>query len=74
MLYKFSCLCDTNLTFLGKTNRHLVVRSLEHLEFEKAEPKSEIKQHFFKNAWFVESQILTILKLSKNVSLVLRPK
>ena len=48
VVYKFSCLCDTNLTYIGKTKRHLVVRSLEHLEFEKAEPKSEIKEHLKK--------------------------
>ena len=48
VVYKFSGLCDTNLTYIGKTKRHLVVRSLEHLEFEKAEPKSEIKEHLKK--------------------------
>ena len=45
VVYKFTCLCDTNLTYIGKTKRHLVVRHLEHLEFEKSEPKSEIKNH-----------------------------
>ena len=48
VVYKFSCLCATNLTYIGKTKRHLIVRSLEHLEFEKAEPKSEIKEHLKK--------------------------
>ena len=48
VVYKFSCLCATNLTYIGKTKRHLTVRGLEHLEFEKAEPKSEIKEHLKK--------------------------
>ena len=43
VVYKFTCLCDTNLTYIGKTKRHLVVRKSEHLEFESKEPKSEIK-------------------------------
>ena len=45
VVYKFTCLCDTNITYIGKTKRHLVVRSLEHLQFEDPEPKSEIKTH-----------------------------
>ena len=49
MVYKFTCLCDTNLTYIGKTKRHLVVRKSEHLEFESEEPKSEIiKEHLKK--------------------------
>ena len=45
VVYKFKCLCDTNLTYIGKTKRHLMTRCLEHLEFNKSEPKSEIKTH-----------------------------
>ena len=45
VVYKFTCLCDTSLTYIGKTKRHLSVRGLEHLEFEKESPKSEIKSH-----------------------------
>ena len=48
VVYKFSCLCDTNLTYIGKTKRHLVAISLECLEFETAEPKSEIKEQLKK--------------------------
>ena len=48
VVYKFTCLCDTNLTYIGKTKRHLVVRKSEHLEFESKEPKSEIKEHLKK--------------------------
>ena len=28
VVYKFSCLCDANLTYIGKTKRHLCVRCL----------------------------------------------
>ena len=45
VVYKFTCLCDTNLTYIGKTKRHLAVRSLEHLEFKSENPKSEVKVH-----------------------------
>ena len=44
VVYKFSCLCDTNLTYIGKTKRHLMVRYLEHLDIENSK-KSEIKEH-----------------------------
>ena len=44
-VYKYTCLCDTSLTYIGKTKRQLAVRSEEHLRFEKDLPKSEIKTH-----------------------------
>ena len=44
-VYKYTCLCDTSLTYIGKTKRHLAVRSEEHLRFERDLPKSEIKTH-----------------------------
>lgn len=44
VVYKFSCLCDTNVTYIGKTKRHLMVRCLEHLDIENSK-KSEIKEH-----------------------------
>ena len=44
VVHKFSCLCDTNLTYIGKTKRHLMVRRLEHLVIENSQ-KSEIKRH-----------------------------
>ena len=30
VIYKFNCLCDTNLFYIGKTKRHLVARVKEH--------------------------------------------
>ena len=44
VVYKISCLCDTNFTSLGKPTRHLIVRCLEHLDIENSQ-KSEIKEH-----------------------------
>ena len=68
VVYKFTCLCDASLTYIGKTKRHLRVRCLEHLEYEKKLPKSEIKSHLnecdiCKNCNFDNFQIL---KKSKN--------
>ena len=45
-VYKYTCLCDASLTYIGKTKRHWAVRSEEHLRFEKDIPKSEIKTQF----------------------------
>ena len=45
VVYKYTCLCDTNLTYIGKTKRHLAVRSLEHLLYESEKPESEVKSH-----------------------------
>ena len=63
VVYKFTCLCDTNISYIGKTKRHLVVRSLEHLKFEDPEPKSEVKTHLkgcgiCRNAKFDNFEIL----------------
>ena len=44
VVYKFSGLCDSNVTYIGKTKRHLMVRCLEHLDIESSK-KSEIKEH-----------------------------
>ena len=45
VVYKFTCLCDASLSYIGKTKRHLVVRSDEHLRYEKEQPQGEIKTH-----------------------------
>ena len=45
VVYKFTCLCDASLTYIGKTKRHFGVRSLEHLDFMKVNPVSEVKSH-----------------------------
>ena len=45
MSYIRTLVCDTSLTYIGKTKRHLVVRSEEYLRYEKDLPKNEIKTH-----------------------------
>ena len=45
VVYKYTCLCDTNITYIGETKRHLAVRSSEHLLYEEKHHKSEIKTH-----------------------------
>ena len=39
-------MCDANLTYIGKTERHLCVRCLEHVDIEDKTP-SAIKDHIF---------------------------
>ena len=45
VVYRFTCLCDASLTYIGKTKRQLVARSLEHLEYEKKKPEGVVKDH-----------------------------
>ena len=44
VVYKFSCLNDSDLFYIGKTKRHLATRVSEHLNFEK-ENNSAIASH-----------------------------
>jgi hypothetical protein len=44
VVYKFTCLRDAELTYVGKTTRHLVTRVHEHLTFGNNKP-SAIKDH-----------------------------
>ena len=48
VVYKYTCLCDTNITYIGKTKRHLAVRCSEHLVLGNKEPKSEVESHLSK--------------------------
>ena len=41
VVYKFDCLCDINISYIGKTKRHLATRIKEHRS-----EKSAIGQHF----------------------------
>ena len=36
VIYKFTGSCDKSITYIGKTIRHLAVRSKEHLEYNSA--------------------------------------
>ena len=44
VVYKFTCWCDTNLTYTGMSSRHLSTRVREHLNLNSKQ-KSSIKDH-----------------------------
>ena len=44
VVYEFKCLCDANLSYIGKTKRHLLTRAMEHLTLG-GDCKSEVKTH-----------------------------
>ena len=44
VLYKFTCLCDTNLIYIGMSSRHLIIGVKEHLNLADSR-KSAIKDH-----------------------------
>ena len=35
VVYKFTCQCDTDMFYLGETDRHIGIRGGEHLDLEK---------------------------------------
>ena len=45
VVYKFSCSCDSNLIYIGKSTRHLSTRVGEHLNVASQPNNSAIKQH-----------------------------
>ena len=44
VIYKFTCSCDANLTYIGMSIRHLSTRAREHLDFN-SQVSSAIKNH-----------------------------
>ena len=46
VVYKFTCLRDSDSYYIGKTKRHLVTRAMEHTT-PKESTQSEIKNHLF---------------------------
>ena len=44
VLYKFSCSSDTNMTYIGMSFRHLIIKVREHLNFKSLQD-SAIKDH-----------------------------
>ena len=69
LVYKFTCLRDSDTYYIGKTKRHLVTRVKEHVT-PKVSPKSEIKNHIFECNSCKNAQLSTsnfrILKQCKN--------
>ena len=45
VVYKFTCSCDMNLTYIGMTTRHLGKRVEEHLDFKQKDDSSAILDH-----------------------------
>ena len=46
VVYKFSCPCDTAISYIGYTTRHLITRAHEHLNLNSI-AKSAIKDHIY---------------------------
>ena len=44
VVYKLTCLCDTNLTYIGMSSRNLITRVREHLNLADLR-KSAIRNH-----------------------------
>ena len=47
VVYKFTCSCDVNVTYIGTSTRHLSIRAGEHLNVSRSS-KSAIKEHIRK--------------------------
>ena len=45
LVYKFTCQCDTDITYIGETNRHIGVRAGEHLDLSKPGKVSPVGKH-----------------------------
>ena len=45
LVYKFTCQCDTDITYIGETNRHIGIRAGEHLDLSKPGKVSPIGKH-----------------------------
>ena len=67
VVYKFTCSCDWNLTYLGKSTRHLSTRVGEHLNVTSQQENSAIKQHK------LSCTVCSNVRLSLNSFEVLKP-
>ena len=66
VVYKFSCLCDINKTYIGMSSRHLITRVWEHLNFKSLQD-SAIKDNILLcrkccNDWFNKNNCVIICK------------
>ena len=66
VVYKFSCSCNTNKTYIGMSSRHLITRVREHLNFKSLQD-SAIKDHILScgkcsNNRFNENKFIIIRK------------
>ena len=69
VVYCYACSCDTDLTYLGMSSRHLVSRAKEHLDLNQSR-KSAIKEHILDSVKCCNSShslaSFTILQNCKN--------
>ena len=47
VVYQFLCSCDTNLSYVGMSSRHLGTRAQKHLNLADINTKSDIKDHLY---------------------------
>ena len=72
VVYKFSCSCDTNKTYIGMSSRYLISRVQEHLNFKNLQD-SVIKNHILlcrkcSNNRFNENNFIIIRKYKSEFS------
>ena len=66
VVYSYTCPCDTGLTYLGMSSRHLVTRAKEHLDLNQSR-KSTIKDHILDcGECFNSSDSLASYKIFRN--------
>ena len=63
----------TSLTYSGITKKHLVVKSEEHLRYEKLLPKSEIKTHL-KGCSVCKNSTINNFEIIKHLCRIMRLK
>ena len=64
-------MCDASLVYIGKTKRHLGVRSKEHLDLEKEKPQGEIKT-LLKSCVICKKCSIEDFKIIKNIQMIKR--
>ena len=48
VVYKYTCKLDANISYLGKTKRHLITRVAEHGDLKAGEKKTAVASHIVK--------------------------
>jgi len=45
VVYKYTCKLDANISYLGKTKRHLITRVMDHADLDAGEKKTAVASH-----------------------------
>ena len=61
VVYKFSCPCDTTISYIGYTTRHLITRAHEHLNLNSI-AKSAIQDHIYSCSHCSKTDFEVIIK------------